>query len=123
MKNKFQIAMLLGSLLLIFQQLNAQPNHPPRKQLLTPEERAAKITLDLKERLSLTEEQAQKVKTIFIKREEIRDAELKDKQEQRKKWDDEMNQILNPEQLAAYRKIQEERKSRMQEQRKQGHQE
>lgn len=123
MKNKFRNAILLGSFLLVFQQLNAQPNHQPRKQLLTPEERATKISLDLKEKLSLSEEQVQKVKTIFIQREEIRDAEIKDKQEQRKKWDDELNQILNPEQLAAYRKIQEERKARMQEQRKQEHQE
>lgn len=96
---------------------------------LSPEERADKITLRLKEKLSLTEEQTPKVKQITLTRvnaiKAAKDASKDDKKafgQERKKlvqaWEVDLKGILTPEQFTKYTAYKEEQKKKVKEAKK-----
>jgi protein CpxP len=103
----------------------AQPGKPSKK---TPQERAGNQTERLAKELSLTPEQAAKVKEILsskvtemdsLRAKKMAGAEKKDVRTDRKaameKTDAELKAVLTPEQYAKLKAIQEEKKEKMQE--------
>lgn len=123
MCNKIKNLIFLFLLTLSANQLQAQEQKMDKKQTLTSEERAIKISLQLKEKLALNEEQTSKVKSIILEREISHDEEMEVKMEQRKKWHDAISQLLTPEQLVIYKKLQEDRKNQYRDQKQKNHQE
>lgn len=123
MCNKIKNLIFLLLLTLSANQLQAQEQKMDKKQTLTSEERAIKISLQLKEKLALNEEQTSKVKSIILEREISHDEEMEVKMEQRKKWHDAISQLLTPEQLVIYKKLQEDRKNQYRDQKQKNHQE
>lgn len=114
---------LLGTLFFVNGQILAQEPLPDRKPKLSLDDRVNRMTEDLKSRLALSDDQTQQVRALILEREKGRETEMNQRKEQRKRWEDAMTGILNAEQQTAFRKLQEERKARMQEQKRNAHQE
>jgi protein CpxP len=105
--------------------LLVQASSPAQPRRLSPEERTA----ELKKELSLTEEQAAKVKSIFEQHDkEVRKlfeasggdrAAMREAMQQKvKETDEKILALLNPEQKAKYRELMKERRARFEQRRR-----
>jgi len=105
--------------------LLVQASSPAQPRRLSPEERTA----ELKKELSLTEEQAAKVKSIFEQHDkEVRKlfeasggdrAAMREAMQQKvKQTDEKILALLNPEQKAKYRELMKERRARFEQRRR-----
>jgi len=105
--------------------LLVQATSPAQPRRLSPEERTA----ELKKELSLTEEQAAKVKSIFEQHDkEVRKlfeasggdrAAMREAMQQKvKQTDEKILALLNPEQKAKYRELMKERRARFEQRRR-----
>ncbi len=88
--------------------VNAQ-DADAKKMKMTPEQRTDKRVEGMKKRLNLTDAQIPKMRELILAQEKNNEADMKEKQESRKKMIDEMQKILTPEQMAKFKENQEKR--------------
>lgn len=122
MKNLLKIVavfmLLLGSA-----QVQAQSNRPAQRTPPTPEVRAERRAMSMKEKLMLTDEQKAKVYDAVLVLEKQRGADQQKMKANRDQFESELHNILTPEQMEKYEAMREERKAevkkRMEERRNQ----
>ncbi|WP_442588509.1 DUF5969 family protein [Pedobacter sp. AW31-3R] len=116
-----KLAMICGLLFSVITFANAQGG---KRNMGTPEERAAKMTARLTEKLSLTADQQTKIKAVFLDQqaqmEKTRAEQTQDRSAMRgkmmemmKESDSKINAVLTEEQKKSYEAYKEERKSEM----------
>lgn len=89
----------------------------------SPTERADEFIKQNQERLKLTSDQSSKLKNLLIQMDANKNMEMNQRKEERRKTEGELSRILNAEQMQEFRQIREERRAKMDERRKQMHQE
>lgn len=90
----------------------AQEKQAAKKQL-SPEQRADKRTEMMTAKLMLTEDQQPKVREALLKMEQNQNNDREKSMQQKKEFDAEMKQILNPEQIEKYEALKAQRKAQI----------
>lgn len=112
MKSKFLKWGLAVSAVFAMHAAFAQEANSQRAKL-TPEQKSERITSHLKERLSLTDDQAEKVKSIYLARAQQMGEGKGSKKASRDDLEKSLAQVLTPEQLEKLKSFKAERKDKM----------
>lgn len=109
--------MILFTFLFSYNSIHAQ-DAEKRKTQFTPEQRADRMSYHLQSNLSLTDEQKQKVKELFLEQEKKREADHTKRKETREEMDKSLTKIFTPEQMEKYKKMEADRRGKIMEKRK-----
>lgn len=108
---------ILFTFLFSYNSIHAQ-DAEKRKAQFTPEQRADRMSNHLQSNLSLTDEQKQKVKDLFLEQEKKREADQTKRKETREEMDKSLTKIFTPEQMEKYKKMEADRRGKIMEKRK-----
>jgi hypothetical protein len=112
MKKKLVKWMLFTAVAFMVNAANAQDaKTPPQK--FTPEQKAERMTAHLKQKLSLNDEQAQKVKAVYLDHLQKMDKGNAQRKEAHHELESSLSKILSQDQLATYKTMEAERREQM----------
>ena len=95
--------------------LKTQAQDETQKPKMTAEQRTDKRLKGMTKKLSLSKEQVAQMKPLILAQENIRESHMKEVKESHQKMMGEMEKILSPEQMAQFKKLQEQRKEKRKE--------
>lgn len=81
-----------------------------KRKEMSPEDRATKRAIMLKEKLSLNEKQVKSLEVLFVNQEKEMESIKEQMRKQRDNYEKELSSIFNPEQMKQFKEMQNERK-------------
>jgi hypothetical protein len=81
-----------------------------KRKEMTPEDRATKRAIILKEKLSLNDKQVKSLEVLFVNQEKEMESIKEQMRKQRENYEKELSNIFTPEQMKQFKEMQNERK-------------
>ncbi len=81
-----------------------------KRKEMSPEDRATKRAIMLKEKLSLNEKQVKSLEVLFVNQEKEMESIKEQMRKQRDNYEKELSSIFNPEQMKQFKEMQNDRK-------------